>query len=293
MADLLDQSDSLSQGEDYLSLLNESSADYLKIHESSHKRGFSAKSEAKDTLNYLEDDVNHLGREVMNLRSANCYLEAQLQVLQKEKEMHISAHAKEKVKMEAIIKELQGKLVYEQKEFSRQISGLKGKLEEFQGFIESEKEKRTKNVKKYKDKLEIREKELLGVIKDKEKYIHQLQLQLEQGKCSRVCGFNAIHAVHKRNKSKKMISIPSAKSMTYSNGSKSESRLDSISNMIVKMEKDQADFNQSISELNFSSSHDKSKRNLHELMQKNELKLKEAKAIQHSLLKEKFASNYN
>ena len=287
----LNCSDSLSQGEDYQSLLNDSLTEKYHTQEQSHNRIHSTKSEVKDTLNYLEEDVAHLGNEVITLRSNNCYLEAQLQVLQKEKEMHISAHAKEKLRLEGIIKDLKGKLEKEQKEFSRQIGCLKLKLQEFESFIENERRKRAEMTKKYKDMLETREKELLGVIRDKEKYIHQLQTQLEQGKCSRVCGFNPIHAAHKRNKSKKTMNTPSAKSYHISEGSKSESRLDNITDIIVKMEKEQAEFNQSISDLDFSQT-EKSKRNLRELMHKNEEKLKEAKAIQNSLLKEKFSSTY-
>ena len=286
-------SDSLSQGEDYESLLNDSLTEKYHIQEQSRNKIHSAKSEVKDTLNYLEEDVNSLGNEVMNLRSNNCYLEAQLEVLQKEKEMHISSHAKEKLRLEGIIKDLKGKLEKEQKEFSRQIGCLKLKLQEFESFIEKERRKRTETTKKYKEILETREKELLGVIRDKEKYIHQLQTQLEQGKCSRVCGFNPIHAAHKRNISKKSVYIPSAKSHNVSDGSKSESRLDNITDIIVRMEKEQAEFNQSISDMDFSQTNEKSKRSLRELMQKNEEKLKEAKDIQHSLLKERFSSTYS
>jgi hypothetical protein len=58
--------------------------------------------------------------------------------------------------------------------------------------------------------------------------------------------------------------------------------------MIVKLEKEKADMNQTLSELDLSVG-DKSKRSLHEMMTKNEERLKEAKAIQQSLLKEKFS----
>ena len=86
-------SESLSQGEDYFSLLNDSLTEKWNTHETLQKQ-YSSKSNVRDTLNYLEDDVNHLGQEVISLRSHNCYLEAQIKVLEKEKEIHVSTHAK-------------------------------------------------------------------------------------------------------------------------------------------------------------------------------------------------------
>ena len=228
----------------------------------------------------------------MTLRSKNCYLEAQIQIIQKEKEMHISTHAKEKMRYESIIKEIQTKLQVQQRDTSKQISTLKIKLQEFESFLEEEKEKRLMTTKKYKNKLEAKEKEYLNIIKDKDKYIHQLQNQLELGKCSRVCTYNPIHAAHKRVKSKKSVVVPTIKSYAISDSSRDESRLDNISNMIVKMEKEQADINQTISELDYSQNNDKSKRSLQELMQRNEAKLKEAKALQQSLLRDKFSSTF-
>lgn len=290
----VDLSDSLSRGEDYSHLLNDSVGQSWHYKSSKPiKKMPVSKSSVKDTLNYLEEDVNHLGQEVLNLRSQNGFLEAQIQVLQTEKEMHISAHAKEKMKLESIIKELTGKLQGENKEQTKTLQMFKIKIQELEGLLEEEKQKHQNFVKKYKTKLENREKELMRIIKDKDKHIHQLQLQLEQGKCSRICSFNPVHAVHKQTKLKKnsTLSIPK---VSYSNPtsyqSKSESRLDSISNMIVKLEKDQADMSQTISDLDFSISGDKSKRSLQELMQQNEQRLKEAKMIQQSLLKEKFSS---
>lgn len=290
----VDLSESFSRGEDYSHLLNDSVGQswQYKLSRPSKKVPIS-KSSVKDTLNYLEEDVNHLGQEVLNLRSQNGFLEAQIQVLQTEKEMHVSAHAKEKLKLENIIKELTAKLQGENKDQTKALQIFKIKIQELEGLLEEEKQKHQTFVKKCKAKLENREKELLKIIKDKDKHIHQLQLQLEQGKCSRICSFNPVHAAHKQTRPKKnsALTIPKA---SYSNPisyqSKSESRLDTISNMIVKLEKDQADMSQTISDLDFSISGEKSKRSLHELMQQNEQRLKEAKMIQQSLLKEKFSS---
>lgn len=289
-----DLSESFSRGEDYSHLLNDSVGQNWQYKSSKpSKKNLGSKNHVKDTLNYLEEDVNHLGQEVISLRSQNGFLEAQIQVLQTEKDMHISAHAKEKLKLETKIKELTIRLQGESKEQSKTLQMFKIKIQELETELEEEKQKHQNFVKKHKTKLETKEKELMKIIKDKDKHIHQLQLQLEQGKCSRICSFNPVHAVHKQSKSKKLLTTTLPKTF-YSNPvsyqSKSESRLDSISNMIVKLEKDQADMSQTISDLDYSLTGDKSKRSLQDLMQQNEQRLKEAKMIQQSLLKEKFSS---
>jgi hypothetical protein len=135
---------------------------------------------------------------VISLRSHNCYLEAQIKVLEKEKEIHVSTHAKEKVRLESIIKELNSKLSNEQKEYVKQTNSLKTKILELETNLEDEKQKRILDTKKYKSKLESKEKELVSIIRDKEKYIHQLQIQLGQGKCSRICSYNSLQAATKR-----------------------------------------------------------------------------------------------
>ncbi|OMJ91868.1 hypothetical protein SteCoe_5547 [Stentor coeruleus] len=287
-----DLSDSLSQGEAYQTLLNDSLTEKWQTNETSNHKSYITKTYAKDTLNYLEDDVNHLGQEVLNLRSQNCYLEAQVQVLEKEKEMHIASHAKEKLKLEALIKEHSLKVHNETREMVKQLEFYKNRTQELEEALQEERGKRLEQSKKLKVKLENREKELLIVIKEKDKYIHQLQVQLEQGKCSRVCSYNPIQAVQKRKTSKKVIKIPTFKSYSVNAPSKSESSLENISNMIVKLEKEQADINLTMSELNYSSPGDKSKRQLQDLMTRNEEKLKEAKSIQQSLLREKFSSTF-
>jgi hypothetical protein len=288
-------SDSLSQGEDYSYLLNESPSQSWKFKQHKAQMTSTDRSSVKETLNYLEEDVNHLGEEVLKLRSQNCYLEAQIQVLEKEKEMHISAHAKEKMRLESLIKDLSSKFHNENKEQSKSLQLFRLKIQELESQLDEEKLKNKSISKKFQGKLEAKEKELMKIIRDKDKHIHQLQVQLEQGKCSRVCSFNPVHAMHKRSKSKKatsslskIITISNTVSNPMSYASKSESRLDSISNMIVKLEKEKADMNQTLSELDLSVG-DKSKRSLHEMMTKNEERLKEAKAIQQSLLKEKFS----
>ena len=288
-------SESLSQGEDYSYLLNDSQSQNWKPSPPKSKRNYKQPTEnsyAKETLNYLEEDVNLIGEEVLKLRSHNCYLEAQIQVLEKEKEMHISAHAKEKTRLEYTIRELTGKFQSENKEQSKALQLLRLRVQELETLLEEEKQ-RAKNIsKKCQIKLDNKEKELMKIIRDKDKHIHQLQLQLEQGKCSRVCSFNPVHALNKRSKSKKSSSSIS-KVYTVSNPtsyhSQSESRLDTISNMIVKLEKEKADMNQTLTELDLSMTGDKSKRSLTEMMLKNEERLKEAKAIQQSMLKEKFS----
>jgi DNA repair exonuclease SbcCD ATPase subunit len=283
-------SDSLSQGEDYLSLLNDSVTEKWNTRDRNPHRHDKMKSEVKETLNYLEDDVKHLGNEVIALRSHNSYLEAQIKVLEKEKEMHVSSHAKEKVKLESIIKDLQNRLQIEKKEFSKQKNYFQEKIQEMERIIQEEQSKRLSVTKKYKEKLENRETELLSLIKDKDKHIHQLQLQLQQGKCSRVCAYNPINATHKKSKSKKSIHIPMSKTYSESTTSKNESRMDNISDLIVKLEKEQADLNQTITELDYSSTNEGSKTRLREIMHKNEEKLKQAKNLQQSLLREKFCS---
>ena len=75
--------------------------------------------------------------------------------------------------------------------------------------------------------------------------------------------------------------------------SKNESQMENISNMIVKLEREQADINLTISELDFSESPEKSKRNLQELLNENNARLKEAKTLQQGLLREKFSSTFN
>ncbi|OMJ69730.1 hypothetical protein SteCoe_32472 [Stentor coeruleus] len=287
-----DLSDSLSQGEAYLSLLNDSLTEKWQTNEISDHKSYIAKTYAKDTLNYLEDDVNHLGQEVLELRSQNCYLEAQVHVLEKEKEMHIASHAKEKLKLEALIKEHSLKVHNETKEMAKQLEFYKNRTQELEDVLQEEREKRLELAKRLKVKLENREKELMIVIKEKDKYIHQLQIQLEQGKCSRVCSYNPIQAVQKRKTSKKIVKIPTFKSYSVNIPNKSESSLESISNMIVKLEKEQADINLTMSEFDYSSPRDKSKRQLQEIMTRNEEKLKEAKSIQQSLLREKFSSTF-
>ncbi|CAG9334181.1 unnamed protein product [Blepharisma stoltei] len=294
-----------SPGRDYTQLLNESPTNKFYPELSSEEEDYAGKyshiatdkdAEVKHTLKSLENEVQQMGKELAKLRTERNYLHTQLEIVKKEKEMHIEKHAKEKVAWEKDFRELQDRVSYERKQFREETLNITKQLQEMQENYKELKIKKEQQAEAFKRKLEENEQIYIQSLREKDSQLLAAKMKWDEGakiqsplaspkpenRHRHVCSRES-----KKKSLKRSLRLPSPKPPRES---QKNNYLDDISHMIVTLEKEQAELKQKIKELEFNAAYERDKKKISDLIRRNEERLTEAKAIQEEMVKDSFIS---
>ncbi|CAG9321789.1 unnamed protein product [Blepharisma stoltei] len=291
-----------SPGRDYTSLLNESPTNkfYPELISDEEYNGKYARittnkdTEVKRTLKSLEAEIQEMEKELNKVRAERNYFSAQLEILKKEKEMHIENHAKEKFAWEKEIRDLQNRMNHERKQLKEESFAVTKQLQEMQQAYKELKQKNENQIESFKKKIEENEQTYIQSLRKKESQIFSLKLQMDGNRvasktiASPKHELRAKHASPKEKKRKSLkrsLRMPSPKTSRESN---KNSQLDEISHMIVTLEKEEAELKQKIKELELSGTYERDKKKIADLIKRNDERLSEAKAIQEEMVRERF-----
>lgn len=222
-----------SPGIDYNSLLNDSSTNNFDTADLDKYDKYSPIDSHK-TESY----------NIQKLKSENAYLKAQLEIIKKEKEMHVKSNAQERITISKNLQSLKETLHNEVLTLKKENSVLIEKNKELIKKLHKFQSAKGQKAEFYKKQLETQEKHYQILINDKDRIINSLKKAIGEKKTSKP------GSVKKRKTSSKKISgIPSGlaspKLLDYGLYKTSRHKLDEISQLIVKLEKEQAELRES------------------------------------------------
>lgn len=202
--------------------------------------------------------------ELLMLKSENQLLKAQIEIIQKEKEMHIRSNAQEKVKFDKSLYYLQNTLEVELMKLKKENESLAcrnkvllRKQQKKEGF-------KGEKAKFYKMQMEKNEKHYLILVNEKDRMIAMLKNELN---LQRKKNDKKKHGSHRSSVLSQDFLSPKVSHSSFFPSPKK--KLDDISKLIVKLEKEQAVLKESVvdenelneTEFNFKSLKDLGERN--------------------------------
>ncbi|OMJ83254.1 hypothetical protein SteCoe_15841 [Stentor coeruleus] len=198
--------------------------------------------------------------DIQKLKSENSYLKAQLEIIKKEKEMHVKSNAQERITISKNLQNLKETLQNEVLTLKKENSLLIEKNKDLVKKLQKIQSGKGKKAEFYKKQLETQEKHYQILINDKDRIINSLKKAVGEKKISKPS------SVKKRKTcSRKISAVPSGlsspKLLDYHLYKTSRHKLDEITKLIVKLEKEQAELRESAcggeglsdSSLNFQS----------------------------------------
>ncbi|CAG9333682.1 unnamed protein product [Blepharisma stoltei] len=294
-----------SPGRDYSDLLHDTSSNkwYPELGESEEESDKESPSGSpnefgeKDIeirVKLLEKQVRELEIELSKSKSESNFAHAQLDIIKREKELHVSQHAKEKLNWERDLRELQERLIQERKQFNDEASDINRQLQEMQISFRTLKAKKEQQAEAFKNRIREDEERFIEVVREKDKKIEKLIQQIEelaqQPRIRAAKSEDKLKIEPKKKKPVKKILKPQPLSPSRSRGNGKQKYISEISHMIVALEKEQAELKQKVKDLEYDSGMERDRRKLKELIKRNEERLNEAIAIQEEMVKVKFLS---
>ena len=230
-----------SPGGDYTSLLNDSSLSRYNTTELDRIREYSP---------IEPNSKQDLREDIQKLRSENMYLKAQLEIASKEKELHIQSNAQERIKIKKIITNMKSAMHNDLVSLKKENQELVEKNAELVKRLQKLQSIKVEKAEFYKKQLESQENHYQILLNDKDRVINALKKEVQDKKTQKT-------ATHKKRKSvsRRLSVFPSEistpKSSTLSLYSSPKHKLDEISQLIVKLEKEQAELKESAPETEY------------------------------------------
>ncbi|OMJ73213.1 hypothetical protein SteCoe_28158 [Stentor coeruleus] len=222
-----------SPGIDYNSLLNNSSINNFDTADLDKCEKYSPIDSHK-TESY----------DIQQLKSENAYLKAQLKIIKKEKEMHVKSNAQERITISKNLQSLKESLHNEVLKLKKENIVLIEKNKDLMKKLQKIQSGKGQKVEFYKKQLENQEKHYQILINDKDRIINSLKKAVGEKKTSKPSSV-------KKSKtcSRKISVVPSGlvspKILDYGFYKTSRNKLDEITQVIVKLEKEQAELRES------------------------------------------------
>ena len=272
-----------SPGKDYTSLLYEN---FTQSDESQEEYPYySAQNYVQKTLSSLEADTQRLAAEIGELKTQNNSLRSQLEFAKREKEMHIKEHAKDKNKWQKDLRELQERLSYERHQFRVDFNSITKELQDLQKKFEELKKKKKQQTTQLQTKLAQQEKEHKLAIKEKDRQIHFLEIQLEKAKTGKPPELPRPKPT--KNRSKKVLT-----KSAIAKSPRKKDYVQEITQMIVGLEREQAELTHKVKDLEYNTELERERKKLEDLIKRNQERLYEAKAIQKDMIRDQYSDRH-
>ena len=229
----------------------------------------------------------HDQSELQILRSENQFLKAQIELIQKEKEMHIRSNAQEKMKFDKNISYLQNTLESELVKLKRENEAL---AHQNKALLKKQQKKESfkgEKAKFYKMQMERMDKHYSILINDKDRMIAMLKNELNKKKTKNVV---SKHGSHRGSVLSQDFTTPK---VSYSSFFPSSNRnLEDISQLIVKLEKEQAVLKEAVDEANDSNETEFNYQSLKDLGNKNKEIFNQLQTQHRSYAKNRLSSQF-
>ena len=269
-----------SPGGDYNSLLNDSSTNKYNTEEFENIRDYSP----------IEPKENSHS-EIIRLRSENKYLRAQLDIITKEKEMHVISNAQERnknIKNLKYIKDLANnelqRIKKENEEIGEKNKELVKKNKELQGI-------KIEKLEFYKKQLENQEKHYQILLRDKDRIISTLTKEVQDKKNRKNLTPKSFKKKSRQNSGAPSI-FSSPKSSIIGHCINPRQKLDEISQIIVQLEKKQAELKESAAGVDYLPESSYQFQSLKDLTEKNSQKSNKIYGTQRKYLNSRLSSEY-
>lgn len=183
--------------------------------------------------------------ELQKLRSQNLFLQAQLELITKEKELHIKANAQNKIRVEKDLQYLKNTLEAQLAQAKQENAVLLAQNKDINKRLQKFKIKSEK-ISFYKHQLEKLETHYSILLSDKDRTISMLKSELGNKKVKKTAAKKKTASLRGSVLS---CELSSPKMKSYNFGIKPKKHeLDDISQLIVKLEKEQAELKESKAE---------------------------------------------
>ena len=226
-------------GGDYNSLLNDSSTNRYITEDFDKIREYSS-------IDLSEDNTNSLQK----LKADNEFLKVQVEIANKEKEMHIQLNAQEKIKTCKQIKHLKLKLQTELLKLKKENETLLETNKLLSAKLQKVKIAKKENEEYYKKQTESQENHYQLLLNEKDRIINTLKSEKKTKTIKKsVSKKKPFHT----KKSSIPLSLLSPKAATPQYIFSPKQELDKISQLIVKLEKEQAELKEAASDPEYSA----------------------------------------
>lgn len=226
-----------SPGINYDSLINDSSTNKFDADELENIRIYSP-----------VDSQVHESFDIKKVLSENSFLKAQIEMLIKEKEMHVKSNAKDRIRINKEIQNVRNVMQEELIKVNEENKNLMQKNTECLKKIQKLQSFKNEKIEFYKRQLESQEKHYEILINDKNRVISSLKKHIDDKKSAKTLRIKS-----KKLHSKKWSSIGSKavspKLSTLNFYVSPKRKLDDITGLIVKLEKQQAELKETTSDL--------------------------------------------
>ena len=260
-----------SPGLTYNSLLNDSSDEgYLKLTKYSH-----IETEKQDQS------------KLQILRSENQLLRAQIELIQKEKEMHIRSNAQEKLKFDKNISYLQNTLESELVKLKRENEALANQNKLLLKKMQKKESFKGEKANFYKMQMERMDRHYSILINDKDRMIAMLKNELNKKKTKKAA---SKHGSHRGSVLSQDFTTPK---VSYSSFFPSSNQnLENISQLIVKLEKEQAVLKEAVDDANDSNETEFNFQSLKDLGERNKERFSQLQTQHRTYAKNRLSSQF-
>lgn len=302
-----------SSNSQYLSQLRDAKNNSSRA---STQMSIDAELSLRETIDKLTEENKKLAEDIEMVRQEKKILLAQIQAIEKEKMFHIDNYTQEIECYKTEINNLNTTILNLKAQSVADVNDLNEKYKKVVLKLEKVKVKRRQEVMYYKKKFAHIERETALALKEKDRQIallgrknSELNIQKEKSKFIASKLRDEIKSISdkdienrppstSRGRSKSRSKSPVLRSLTNSRISSNplshrnsmlyEESLEEISNMIVNLEKSQAEYRHRYSTLSkYSSASTADLQRLRELMESNDYRLQQAKRIQDDLIRKR------